>query len=273
MSAIVPLAGEQAAVNTLPRRQSTAQLRVRSAVPGVLLVVVLLVVWIVAHAAGHISTDKLPAPIDVARAGWSNRSQLISAGLDTLEGALGGFLLGSAVAVAVAILVASSTIAARLLLPVALVVRTLPIIAIAPLLTLLLGYGEITIVSVAAMIIFFPTLVNAVLGLRSVSPETIELMSTANASRLQMLWKVRLPTALPYVFSGLQIGAATCILGAMVAEWVTTGTGLGYLILKAGIDFEVPLMWAGVIFAAILAILVFALTGWIARRVVYEASA
>ncbi len=238
-----------------------------------ILIVVLLVAWIILHAAGHISTDKLPAPLDVVRAGWTNRSQLISAGLDTLEGALGGFLLGSVVAVAVAILVASSTIAARLLLPVALVIRTLPIIAIAPLLTLLLGFGEITIVTVAAMIIFFPTLVNAVLGLRSVPPEAVELMAMANASPLQLLWKVRLPTALPYVFSGLQIGAATCILGAMVAEWVTTGTGLGYLILRAGVEFEVPLMWAGVILAAILAMLVFALTGAIARRVVYDASA
>jgi len=97
--------------------------------------------------------------------------------------------------------------------------------------------------------------------------------SSANASRLQLLWKLRLPTALPYVFSGLQIGAATCILGAMVAEWVTTGTGLGYLILLAGTQFDIPLMWAGVIVAAVLAMLVFAVTGWVARRVVYETTA
>jgi NitT/TauT family transport system permease protein len=70
------------------------------------------------------------------------------------------------------------------------------------------------------------------------------------------------------VFSGLQIGAATCILAAMVAEWVTTGTGLGYLILEAGTQFDVPLMWAGVIVAAVLALLVFGLTGWVARRVI-----
>ena len=88
--------------------------------------------------------------------------------------------------------------------------------------------------AVAAIIIFFPTMINTVLGLRSVPPEALELMAVANASRLEVLWRVRLPTALPYAFSGLQVGAATCILAAMVAEWVTTGTGLGYLILQAG---------------------------------------
>jgi NitT/TauT family transport system permease protein len=263
MSAIAP-------AGTVERPRPVGRQRIRSAVPGAVILVALLALWIVVKDAGHVSAQEMPSPLQVVRAGWQQRSQLISAGLNTLEGALGGFALGSIAAVAAAIAIASSTLAARLLLPIALVVRTLPIIAIAPLLTLLLGYGTITIVAVAGIIIFFPTMVNGVLGLRSVPPEAIELMAMANASPFALLWRVRLPTALPYVFSGLQIGAATCILGAMVAEWVTTGTGLGYLILEAGTEFEVPLMWAGVIVAAVLALLVFALTGWVARRIVFE---
>ncbi len=230
----------------------------------------LVALWVAIKYGAAVPSQEMPAPLDVVREGWAQRNQLLSAALSTLEGAIGGFLLGSLAAVAAAIVIASSPVAARLLVPVALVVRTFPIIAIAPLLTLLLGYGTVTIVTIASIIIFFPTMVNGVLGLRSVPPEALELLAIANASRVEVLWRLRLPTALPYVFSGLQIGAATCILAAMVAEWVTTGTGLGYLILQAGTNFDVPLMWAGVIVAAVLALLVFSLTGWVGRRIAFE---
>ena len=190
--------------------------------------------WVAIKYGANVPADQMPAPVDVIKEGLSARSQLLSAAGTTLEGALGGFLVGNLVAVLAALLIASSPAAARLLVPAALVLRTFPIIAIAPLLTLLLGYGTVTVVTVAAIIIFFPTMINGVLGLRSVPPEALELMAMANASRLTVLWRLRLPTAVPYIFSGLQIGAATCILAAMVAEWVTTGTGLGYLILQSG---------------------------------------
>lgn len=244
--------------------------RIRSALPGLILLVALVVLWVAIKYGANVPADQMPAPVDVIKEGLSARSQLLSAAGTTLEGALGGFLVGNLVAVLAALVIASSPAAARLLVPAALVLRTFPIIAIAPLLTLLLGYGTVTVVTVAAIIIFFPTMINGVLGLRSVAPEALELMAMANASRLTVLWRLRLPTAVPYIFSGLQIGAATCILAAMVAEWVTTGNGLGYLILQSGTEFDVPLMWAGVIVAAMLALLVFALTGWVARRTVVE---
>ena len=242
--------------------------RVRSALPGLILFVALVAAWVAVKYGAHVPDQQMPAPVQVLREGWAARTQLLQAAATTLGGALGGFLLGNAAGVLVAVIIASSMAASRVLVPLALAVRTLPIIAIAPLLTLLLGTGVITVVAVAAIIIFFPTMINAVLGLRSVSPEALELMAVASASRLQVLWRVRLPTALPHIFSGLQIGAATCILAAMVAEWVTTGTGLGYLILQAGVQFDVGLMWAGVLVAAVLALAVFALTGFLARRVI-----
>ncbi len=250
---------------TLPRPRRR---HVRSTLPGVIAVILLLVLWIVVKYGGHVSDQALPKPLDVVHDGWSSRSALLDAARHTLVGALGGFLLGNVLAVAAAVLIASSRLAARLLVPLALTASTLPIVAIAPFLTLLLGNGTTTIVVVAAIIIFFPTMVNGVLGLRSVPPDALELMQMAGASWFDVLLRVRLPTALPFIFSGLQVGSATCILGAMVAEWVTTGTGLGYLILQAGVQFEVPLMWAGVILASVLALIVFAITGWIARRVI-----
>jgi NitT/TauT family transport system permease protein len=259
-----------------PRRESAGPSvsgRVRSALPGLILLAALVAAWFAVKYGARVPDQQMPAPLQVLREGWAARGQLIKAAASTLGGALAGFLLGNAAAVFAAILIASSSAASRVLVPFALVVRTLPIIAIAPLLTLLLGAGVITIMAVAAIIIFFPTMINTVLGLRSVPPEALELMAVANAARLEVLWRVRLPTALPYAFSGLQVGAATCILAAMVAEWVTTGTGLGYLILQAGVQFDVGLMWAGALVAAVLALAVFALTGLIARRVIPGESA
>lgn len=255
----------------LPRQEGAGPSvsgRVRSALPGLILLAALVAAWFAVKYGARVPDQQMPAPLQVLREGWAARGQLVKAAASTLGGALAGFLLGNAAAVFAAVLIASSPAASRVLVPFALVVRTLPIIAIAPLLTLLLGTGVITIMAVAAIIIFFPTMINTVLGLRSVPPEALELMAVANASRLEVLWRVRLPTALPYAFSGLQVGAATCILAAMVAEWVTTGTGLGYLILQAGVQFDVGLMWAGALVAAVLALAVFALTGFIARRVI-----
>lgn len=261
---------------TLPRQESAGPRlpgRLRSALPGLILLAALVAAWFAVKYGARIPDQQMPAPLQVVQEGWAARAELLKAAASTLSGALAGFLLGSVAAVLAAVLIASSRVASRVLVPFALVVRTLPIIAIAPLLTLLLGTGLITIMAVAAIIIFFPTMINTVLGLRSVPPEALELMAVANASRLDVLWRLRLPTALPYAFSGLQVGAATCILAAMVAEWVTTGTGLGYLILQAGVQFDVGLMWAGVLVAAVLALAVFALTGMIARRVIPVESA
>ena len=242
---------------------------VRSTLPGLILLVALVAAWFAVKYGARVPDQQMPAPLQVLREGLgSARPAAEGRGEHPRRGASRVSCSGTPLRVLAAVVIASSPAASGLLVPFALVVRTLPIIAIAPLLTLLLGTGMITIVTVAAIIIFFPTMINTVLGLRSVPPEALELMAVANASRLEVLWRVRLPTALPYVFSGLQIGAATCILAAMVAEWVTTGTGLGYLILQAGVQFDVALMWAGVIVAAVLALPVFALTGLIARRVI-----
>ena len=244
--------------------------RLTSLTYGLLIIVGIVVVWSLVKYGSGVTNEALPAPMEVARAAWVNRGALIAATGITLEGALGGFFFGSVAAVGLAIVMASSPTVSRTLMPIVLVIRTTPVIAIAPLLTLVLGNGIATIFTVTALIIFFPTMVNAVLGLQSVPPGVIEPMAIGNASRRDVLWRVRLPNALPFIFSGLQIGASTCILGAMVAEWIATESGLGYMILQAGAEFDIGLLWAAVLVAGLAAFVIFMLTGWVARRVTRE---
>jgi ABC-type nitrate/sulfonate/bicarbonate transport system permease component len=231
-------------------------------------IVGVVLVWVVVKAVGGLDDILLPAPQDVASAALDERGALATAARTTLLGAIGGFVVGNLAGVVLAIVVAWSVTASRVVLPLALVVRVVPIIAIAPLLTLILGRGLVTVTTIAALIVFFPTLVNGVLGLRSVDAKAVEMMRMANASTWQVFRHVRLPAAMPSLFSAFQVAAASSVLGAMVAEWAASGAGLGYLILQAGVQFETDLMWAGVILATLLALAASALTTVVGRRVV-----
>jgi NitT/TauT family transport system permease protein len=210
----------------------------------------------------------LPTPSEIVRAGASEHTQLLSGLKTTAIGAFGGFVAGNLAGVAVAIAVASSVTVSRVLLPMSLVVRSIPIIALTPFLTLLIGRGHATVITISALIVFFPTLVNGVLGLRSVEDESLELMRVLNASWWQVFWRLRLPAALPALFAAFRVAAAACVLGALVAEWVASGSGLGYLILQSGVQFEVPLMWSGVLLSTAMAVFAFGLISYAERRLV-----
>ena len=161
----------------------------------------------------------------------------------TLVEAVGGFLLGNGFAVLLAILFVHSPAVQRVLYPVAVAIRTVPIIAIAPILVLLLGNGYAPKVVIAALISFFPTLVNMVRGLEAVEPSALELMRVLSANRRQVFFKLRLPSSLPFLFSALKIATASCVIGAIVAEWVGADAGLGYLIIVATFEFRTGLLY------------------------------
>ena len=121
---------------------------------------------------------------------------------------------------------------------------------------------------IAALICFFPTLVNMVRGLKSVSPEMLELMQVLSATDREILWKIRLQSSLPFLFAALKIASTTCVIGAIVGEWIGSNYGLGALILEATYNFRSPLLYATVILGAGLAVTAFTITSAIERRVV-----
>jgi NitT/TauT family transport system permease protein len=136
-------------------------------------------------------------------------------------------------------------------------VNSIPVVAKAPILILLLGNGLSPKIAIAAIICFFPTLVNMVRGLEAVSPQAMELMHVLSASKREIFVKLRLPTSVPYLFSALKIAASTSVVGAIVGEWIGSQEGIGALIIQATYNFDSALLYATVLCGSCFSVLFF----------------
>ncbi len=154
-------------------------------------------------------------------------------------------------------------------MPLVIVFRSAPVTAVAPLITLFVGRGLATSVVVVVIVSFFPIMVNMMRGLLSTDVCASELLHVYGASRWQHIRYVQAPYALPFLFAGLRVAAASAVLGAMLSEWVTGSRGLGALILEAGVMREIEVLWAAVITSVIFALLVFFLTSAAENRVLH----
>jgi NitT/TauT family transport system permease protein len=175
----------------------------------------------------------------------------------TLIESVGGFLAGNGIAILLAVVFVHSKPSERALYPIAVAIRTVPIIAIAPILVLLFGNGYTPKIIIAALISFFPTLVNMVRGFESVEPSALELMRVLSASPAQVFWKLRVPSSLPFLFAALKIAATSCVIGAIVSEWIGADTGLGYLITVSTFEFRTGLLYAAMVVGSGMALLLF----------------
>ncbi|UZF56997.1 ABC transporter permease subunit [Gordonia polyisoprenivorans] len=153
----------------------------------------------------------------------------------------------------------------RVFMPPALALRSVPIVAILPLLTLLFGRGLLGTAAVIGIVVFFPSLVLMTQGLRSVSADLLAVSHVYNARSAQLLVKVRFPAALPAATASLRIAAPASLLGALLAEWMATGKGLGYLLLSDSTASNYTSLWSGAVLMTILAILVYSLTDALER--------
>lgn len=236
-----------------------------------IVVLIVLVVWQVAVSLLGVSTNVLPGPALIAvDANWP---LILQAALNTILATLAGFAVGNAVGLALAVLICASRTFSDIVYPIAVVVRAIPIVALAPFITLAFGRGPGATIVVAALIVFFPTLVNVILGLRSVPAETIELLKVMNASTVFGYVKVRIPFAMPAFVSALKISAPNAVLGVMTAEWIIGGTGLGRLVIQSWLGLDITTMWGAVLVSAVVASVLFsivslaerALLGWAVR--------
>lgn len=209
-----------------------------------------------------------PAPSDVGATLWEESALLFRNFLPTLIESVLGFLIGNLIAITAAVTFVHHKSVEKAFYPLAVFINTIPILAIAPILVLLFGNGLLAKVVIAALICFFPTLVNMVRGLQSVSPQTLELARILSASKWEIFWKVRLPSSLPYLFSALKIASTTCVIGAIVGEWVGADVGLGALIIDATFNFRSALLYATVFVSSGLAVLLFTAVTLAERMVV-----
>ena len=182
--------------------------------------------------------------------------------------AVGGFLLGNFAAILLATLFVHNKAIQEAFFPIAVMINTIPVVAKAPILVLLMGNGMEPKITIAALICFFPTLVNMVRGLEAVNPQSMELMRVLSASKTEIFFKLRLFNSLPYLFSALKIATSTSVIGAVVGEWIGSTKGIGALIIQATYSFDSALLYAAVIMSSCLAGAFFLLITLLERVVV-----
>ena len=211
----------------------------------------------------------VPAPTDVAEALWADRALLAANLRVTLVEVVAGLALSLAAGLAAALAMHLSRPLERALYPLVVASQTIPVIAIAPLLVIWLGYGIGPKLVVIALICFFPVAVNTFDGLRSVDPAAIRMLRTLDADRRSILLRVELPTALPYFFSGARIAVAVAVIGAVFGEWVGADEGLGHLMLVAQGQLLTARVLAAVAVLSALAVALFWSVGAAERRVAW----
>jgi len=201
----------------------------------------------------------LASPVQTVKAIGDDHSLLLHNAWITLV----EVLLGLAIAVAAGAAAAIGMHLVRPLreaaYPLLIASQAIPVVVIAPLLVLAFDYGMGPKLTTVALVCFFPVTVNLVDGLRSVDPALLKLMRSLGASRLATLWKVELPSALPYLFSGLRVAATVSVIGAVFGEWAEAEDGLGHLVLLGINQLLTPRVWAGVLILMLMAVALFVL--------------
>ena len=208
------------------------------------------------------------APSAVWAALVENFGYVLEHTLNTAGTALAGFILALVVASGLAIVIAYSRALEQAIYPYLVVTQVVPMIAIAPLLAIWFGFGPLPRVIIAFLIAFFPIVINLVIGLRSPDRNMVMLMRSMNARETQVLTKVRLPWALPYLFAACRVAAPTTIIGAIVAEFVGSDSGLGFVILYAKGFLRTDMIFVAILASSILGIAFFAAVVLVESRLI-----
>ena len=197
----------------------------------------------------------LPGPWAVAETWWQNRALIGEHTLATAIEVLIGLALGTALGAATAVQLAASRTARVLIRPILVFTQALPVFALAPILTLWLGYGLWSKVAMAVLIIYFPVTSSFFDGLTRTPAGYLDLARTMQASRRSVLWHIRIPAALPSLASGLRLAAVYAPIGAVIGEWVGASQGLGYLMLLANGRVKTDLMFAAMLTLGVFSVL------------------
>lgn len=225
----------------------------------------LLVMWEVGVKIFDVKPYIAPAPSAVFEVLVTKFPMLMQNLLPTAIEAISGFMLGNLAAISIATAFAYKQSLEEAFFPIAVMVNTIPVVAKAPILVLLLGNGMEPKIAIAALICFFPTLVNMTRGLRDVNPQQLELMHVLSASPREVFVKVRLKNSLPYLFSALKIAASTAVIGAIVGEWIGSTVGIGALIIQATYSFDSPLLYATIVVGSVFSATFFGVISWMER--------
>jgi NitT/TauT family transport system permease protein len=241
----------------------------RTTLPSLALLVVLVLAWDQGVRLLRVPSYIVPTPLAVANRLVGDPLFFGREGLVTLGEALGGLAIGGVLALGAGLLMARWRWIERALLPVAVVAKVTPVVVIAPLFVLWFGFGAWPRLLIAALLAFFPILVGAVSGLRSVPPAARDVFITLDAGLVDEAWLLRLPAALPQLFAALKVAATLALLGAVVAEWVGGDRGLGRAVLLANSNLDTTTALAGVATIAALGMALIGVLTLLERRYLF----
>ena len=217
----------------------------------------LFVIWELACRLGNIPAYLMPAPSGIWRETTAALGPVVGHTAATTKTVLLGFLASLIVSLPLAVAITASPVLANTIYPLLVVTQSIPKVALAPILVVMLGTNELPRVVVTFLVAFFPLVLSIAAGIAAVPPELIELGRACKASRWRELWRIRLPYAVPFVFSGLKAAITLSVVGAVVAEFVNADAGLGYLIVTSTAFFKVPLAWGALLLLSLLGIVLF----------------
>ena len=239
----------------------------RAKAPSTALIIGVFVLWELACVAFGISDIVLPRPSQVLATLWDRWPALWPHTYQTLYTTLVGFGWGVTIGVVLGVLIGSSRLAFETAYPLLVGISSIPKVAVVPIFVLWFGAGTVPAVLTAMIICIFPIVVNVATGIATVEPELEDVMKTLKASKLDILWNVGLPRAMPYFFASLKVSITLAFVGSVVAETVASNRGIGNMMMIASSSFNVPLVFAGLFILAGLGVTLYLIFSFIERRV------
>lgn len=236
--------------------------------PPVAMALVMGVLWEAVTVAFEIPAYIFPAPSRIWEAFWGNPGALLYHAGVTLIEAVAGCIIGSLLGAMLGTGFAYSSLLARGLLPYVIAANTIPVVAIAPIIIIWFGHGIASKIAVTSFLSFFPLALNMMKGLQSYDRTIMDVFHVAAATPVQRFLKMRLPSALPYIFVGIKINVSFSIIGAIVSEFVQADKGLGFVIMTTYRNLNMPRLWAALFISALLGMVFFALVALIERLVI-----
>lgn len=238
---------------------------------SILLFIVLVAVWEATIWLFSIPPIILPAPTAIAKALWANLNTTrfyYHIGV-TLWEILAGFVIGSVMGLCIGVAIGQWKILEKTVYPYVVAFQTVPKVAVAPLIIIWFGYGLTSKVVITALIVFFPVVVNCIAGMNAAPSQQIEMLRSFTATRWQIFRMVKLQTALPYIFAGLDVAIVLSVIGAIVGEFIGAQAGLGYLLLQKNFSMDTAGSFAILIILSAIGIILHQIMSVLRRRIVF----
>lgn len=237
--------------------------------PAFILIFSLLVIWEISCRIADVPKWLLPVPTDIMIELYQHWDLLLRHSFVTMYEILIGFSFSIVTGTLIGGFIVYSKTLEKTLYPIIISSQTIPIIAIAPILLVWFGYGLLPKVLVVGLIAFFPIAVNTIDGLKSIDEDIVKMMKTLGANKSQIFKKIQIPNSLPYIFTGLRIGMAASVIGAVISEWVGSSEGLGYLMIRSKPQFLTERVFAAIFLLSIIGFLLFLLVNYCEKKIVY----